>query len=89
MIPNYWYAIIESKKVKQKPVGIRRMAEDLVLWRDADGNVSRSKNYFLSSDRWLERAKKNKLYLFYFKNIIGSRVGDAERVLKDTATHIL
>ena len=39
MIPNYWYAIIESKKVKQKPVGIRRMDEDLVLWRDANDNI--------------------------------------------------
>lgn len=39
MIPNYWYAIIESKKLKQKPVSIKRMGEDLVLWRDANGNV--------------------------------------------------
>ncbi len=39
MIPNYWYAILESKKVKHKPVGIRRMSEDLVLWRDANGNI--------------------------------------------------
>ncbi len=39
MIPNYWYAIIESKKVKQKPVSIKRMAEDLVLWREVNGNV--------------------------------------------------
>ncbi len=39
MIPNYWYAIIEAKKVKHQPVGIRRMGEDLVLWRDAKGNV--------------------------------------------------
>ncbi len=39
MIPNYWYAILESKKVKHKPVGIRRMREDLVLWRDANGNI--------------------------------------------------
>ncbi len=39
MIHNYWYAILESKKVKHKPVGIRRMGEALVLWRDANGNI--------------------------------------------------
>lgn len=39
MIPNYWYAIIEANKVKQKPVSISRMGEDLVLWRNAQGNV--------------------------------------------------
>lgn len=39
MIPNYWYAVIESKKLKQKPVSIKRMGEDLVLWREANGKV--------------------------------------------------
>ena len=39
MIPNYWYAILESKKVKQKPVSIKRMGENLVLWRDAESNI--------------------------------------------------
>lgn len=39
MIPNYWYAIIESTKVKHKPIGIKRLGEDLVLWRDANSNI--------------------------------------------------
>lgn len=34
MIPNQWYAIMESKEVKSKPVGIKRLNEKLVLWRD-------------------------------------------------------
>lgn len=39
MIPNYWYAIIESSQIRQKPVGIKRMGRDLVLWRDAQNQV--------------------------------------------------
>ena len=39
MIPNYWYAILESKMVRQRPVGIRRMGQNLVLWRDANGKI--------------------------------------------------
>jgi phenylpropionate dioxygenase-like ring-hydroxylating dioxygenase large terminal subunit len=40
MIKNQWYAIMESKEVKKKPVGITRMNEKLVLWRDDEGNLS-------------------------------------------------
>ncbi len=39
MIPNYWYAIIESSKIRHKPVGIKRMNINLVLWRDAKSKV--------------------------------------------------
>ena len=39
MVPNYWYAIIESSKIRHKPVGIKRMDTDLVLWRDANRKV--------------------------------------------------
>lgn len=34
MIKNQWYVILESKKIKNKPVGITRFSEKLVLWRD-------------------------------------------------------
>lgn len=37
MIPNQWYAIMESKEVKHRPIGVTRLNEKLVLWRDANG----------------------------------------------------
>lgn len=37
MIKNKWYAIMESKEVKTKPVGVTRLNEKLVLWRDSNG----------------------------------------------------
>jgi phenylpropionate dioxygenase-like ring-hydroxylating dioxygenase large terminal subunit len=41
MIPNHWYAILESSEVKVgKPVGVTRMGEKLVLWRDAQSQVT-------------------------------------------------
>ena len=41
MIPNQWYVILESNEVKPgKPVGVTRMGEKLVLWRDEKGQVT-------------------------------------------------
>jgi phenylpropionate dioxygenase-like ring-hydroxylating dioxygenase large terminal subunit len=41
MIPNQWYGILESKEVKLgKPVGVTRMGEKLVFWRDTQGQVT-------------------------------------------------
>ncbi len=41
MIPNLWYAILESNEVKRdRPVGVTRMGERLVLWRDSRGDVT-------------------------------------------------
>jgi len=41
MIPNQWYVILESSEVKTgKPVGVTRMGEKLVLWRDSQGQVT-------------------------------------------------
>ncbi len=41
MIPNQWYVILESSEVKSgKSVGVTRMGEKLVLWRDASGQVA-------------------------------------------------
>jgi phenylpropionate dioxygenase-like ring-hydroxylating dioxygenase large terminal subunit len=41
MIPNQWYVILESNEVKPgKPVGVTRMGEKLVLWRDSQGQVT-------------------------------------------------
>ena len=41
MIPNQWYVILESKEVKSgRPIGVTRMGEKLVLWRDAQDKVT-------------------------------------------------
>jgi phenylpropionate dioxygenase-like ring-hydroxylating dioxygenase large terminal subunit len=41
MIPNQWYAVLDTKEVKTgKPVGVTRMGEKLVFWRDVQGRVS-------------------------------------------------
>ncbi len=40
MIPNQWYVLLESRQVKTKPVGVTRMGEKLVFWRDKAGRVS-------------------------------------------------
>jgi phenylpropionate dioxygenase-like ring-hydroxylating dioxygenase large terminal subunit len=40
MIPNQWYAVLESHEVKRgKPVGVTRLAEKMVFWRDQDGKI--------------------------------------------------
>ena len=39
-IPNQWYPIFDSSKLRRrKPVGITRLGERLVLWRDSSGAV--------------------------------------------------
>ena len=41
MIPNQWYAILESNEVKlRRPVAVTRLGEKLVVWRDAQGQVT-------------------------------------------------
>lgn len=39
MIPNQWYAVLESKEVplSNKPVGVKRFGEKLVFWRTNKG----------------------------------------------------
>ena len=40
MIPNHWYAILDSKEVQPgRLTGVIRLGERIVLWRDADGQV--------------------------------------------------
>ncbi len=40
MIPNQWYVILESREVRRgRPVGVLRMGERLVLWRNARGEL--------------------------------------------------
>lgn len=40
MIPNLWYIVMDSSQVRKKPVGVTRMGEKLVFWRDGTGKVS-------------------------------------------------
>ncbi|HEY7066550.1 MAG TPA: aromatic ring-hydroxylating dioxygenase subunit alpha [Chloroflexota bacterium] len=35
---NYWYPILQSEELgREKPLAIRRLGEDLVVWRDGEG----------------------------------------------------
>jgi phenylpropionate dioxygenase-like ring-hydroxylating dioxygenase large terminal subunit len=41
MISNQWYVVLETNEVPSgKPVGVTRMGEKLVFWRDAQGKLS-------------------------------------------------
>jgi phenylpropionate dioxygenase-like ring-hydroxylating dioxygenase large terminal subunit len=40
MIPKQWYVVMDSTQVRDKPVGVVRMGEKLVFWRDSGGKVS-------------------------------------------------
>ncbi|WP_172382315.1 aromatic ring-hydroxylating dioxygenase subunit alpha [Streptomyces sp. MNP-20] len=40
MIPNQWYPILRTKDVKRDaPTGVKRLGEELVLWRDLSGTL--------------------------------------------------
>jgi phenylpropionate dioxygenase-like ring-hydroxylating dioxygenase large terminal subunit len=41
MIPDQWYAVLTSDEVRPgRPVGVTRLGEKLVLWRDEQGRVA-------------------------------------------------
>ena len=41
MIPNQWYAILESNEIKKgKIIGVTRMGEKLVAWRNSQGELA-------------------------------------------------
>ncbi len=40
MIRNQWYVVLDSGQVKDRPVGVTRMGEKLVFWRDAQRQVA-------------------------------------------------
>lgn len=40
MIPNQWYVVLSSSQVRKRPVGVTRMGEKLVFWRDGRGQVA-------------------------------------------------
>lgn len=37
MIRNQWYAVLSSKELKDKPIGLTRFGEKLVMWRTEEG----------------------------------------------------
>jgi phenylpropionate dioxygenase-like ring-hydroxylating dioxygenase large terminal subunit len=37
MIRNLWYAVLESRELKEAPLGLTRLGERLVFWRGPDG----------------------------------------------------
>jgi phenylpropionate dioxygenase-like ring-hydroxylating dioxygenase large terminal subunit len=40
MIHNQWYVVLDSREVKKgRPVGVTRMGEKMVFWRDSHGKV--------------------------------------------------
>ena len=39
MIQNQWYVVLKSKQVGSKPVGVTRLGEKLVFWRDSNHKV--------------------------------------------------
>lgn len=40
MIRNQWYIVLDSRQVRERPIGLTRMGEKLVVWRDRDGQVA-------------------------------------------------
>ena len=49
---NMWYPVCQSVRVNQRPVGLRRLATDIVLWRDSSGRIH------AHDDRCLHRGAK-------------------------------
>ena len=39
MIRDQWYVVLESKEVRKKPIGVTRMGEKLVFWRNDKGII--------------------------------------------------
>ena len=52
MIPNQWYAVVESDRLGRKPHGIERLGKSLVAWRDEAGEV------VLQEDRCVHKGAK-------------------------------
>ncbi len=40
MIRDQWYVVLDSDQVRNKPMGVTRMGEKLVFWRDAEGKLA-------------------------------------------------
>jgi phenylpropionate dioxygenase-like ring-hydroxylating dioxygenase large terminal subunit len=58
MIPNQWYAILESNEIpKGKPVAVKRLGEMLVFWRTHDGQSACARDLCAHRGAALSRGK--------------------------------
>jgi phenylpropionate dioxygenase-like ring-hydroxylating dioxygenase large terminal subunit len=57
MIPNQWYVVMDSSQIRSRPVGVTRMGEKLVFWRDAKGKVSCLRDQCVHRGAQLSRGK--------------------------------
>ena len=39
MVRNQWYAVLESKELKNKLLAVKRLNENMVFWRDETGDA--------------------------------------------------
>lgn len=44
-LPNLWYLVARSSDVADRPVGIKRLDRNLVLWRDSEGMLNVVEDY--------------------------------------------
>lgn len=40
MIPDQWYVVLDSNQLKDQPIGVTRLGEKLVFWRDRTGKIA-------------------------------------------------
>ncbi|PRQ06495.1 Rieske 2Fe-2S domain-containing protein [Enhygromyxa salina] len=40
MIPNEWYAVVESSRVRNQPLGLERLGQNIVLFRRPSGEIA-------------------------------------------------
>lgn len=57
MIPNQWYVVMDSSQIQQQPVGVTRMGEKLVFWRDHEGHVSCLRDHCVHRGAKLSKGK--------------------------------
>ncbi len=64
MIPNQWYAVLESKQVKKGQIlGVTRLGEKLVFWRDQNGEIHCLRDKCIHRGVQLSKGKLKNNYL--------------------------
>ena len=58
MIPNQWYIVMDTSQVKDKPIGVTRMGEKLVFWRNRKGQVNPQSTVSCLRDKCAHRGAK-------------------------------
>jgi len=57
LIPNQWYVVLSSSQVRRRPIGVTRLGENLVFWRDAEGRVACMRDHCVHRGSQLSRGK--------------------------------